>query len=187
MNLLSMKAVAWREDLGGGFFSPQRKSFVWSEGIVARACTSCPDDKVNPNCTCGLYSSPNPEALPEYAKYPSCCFVLLENYGWADIWTGPRDLPNTYVLRSWGAQIVGVVGTLQDGPLSLEPHRFQTALLGVEKYNVKLFNWNVAKKMIEYTWMYSPDVGFSPFDTQQFIPAPAIFYKPNTNGDDLSV
>lgn len=184
MNILSMKALSWRQDKLG-FFSPQRGAFQWPKGVVASECRRgiCGMHKYNSDCTCGLYSSPNPKALDEYAKYPSTVFVLLNLYGWLDCWTGPKDLPHTYVARSWGAQIVGIVGTMTDGsPLKLEPHRYQSALLGFEHYGVKMYPWEVAKDMIQMTWV--DQLGFSPYF--EAIPAPSIFFAQN-KGDTTNV
>lgn len=163
MNLLSLKAIFWDEPRKG-FFSPSRNAFQWFPGIVQRECNrGCEIDIINPDCTCGIYSSPNTKTLVEYAKRPNAVFALLNNYGWVDIWTGPHEFPGTYVLRSWGVKVVGIVGTMTDGSaLQLEPRRYQSALIGLDYFQVKIYPWEVAKEMMKFVWMR--DVHINPFE-----------------------
>ena len=152
MNPLFLKTLVWNEQTKG-FCSPTHHDFVWPKGIVARYCAKCETDNFNPECTCGIYGSPHPNTLVEYAKYKNSVFVLMNSYGWMDVWTGPSDLPNTYITRSWGAQIIGIVGTMiKDHPFALSPQRLQVALLGVDYYQVEVLSWSVAKDMIAITW-----------------------------------
>jgi hypothetical protein len=164
-NLLVLKAVAWNEDLKG-FYSPSHSDFVWPKGIVARQCDRCEIDHFDPICTCGIYASPNPETLIEYATKMNTVFVLLNTYGWVDVWTGPRDIPHTFIVRAWGAQIIGIVGETATGhPLKLSPQREQAAYIGAERYGVDIYPWLLVQSMIAVTWR--EHVKFNPFNPME--------------------
>ena len=162
MNLLSLKTVVW-DDLAGSFRSPTRTEFIWPKGVIASDCHKC-NDEYDPNCHCGIYSSPNPTTLKEYATYTSSVFVLLNLYGWVDIWTAPRDIPHAYVLRSWGAQIIGIVGDNANGKvMSLSATRQLTAINGATYYGVEIYPWQIAEAMISVTWKRHTNVVKDPY------------------------
>lgn len=158
MNILSVKCLAWSQERQV-FHSPQKAEFEWKPGIISRACSKCPTDQINLDCTCGIYASPNPEALYEYAVWPNTLFVLMNTYGWVDIWSGPKDLYWTNVTRSWGTQIVGLIsmnpvkvshGNFEMKPLN--PAKQQSMLWAADYYQVNIFPWAVARSMIHTTW-----------------------------------
>jgi len=163
--LLSLKAVAFDVDRNG-FYSPSQCDFVWPRGVVERQCDTCNPREFDPGCHCGIYSSPNPEILTEYAKFSNTVYVLLNLYGWIDLWTGPADISDTFVIRSWGAKIIGVLATTADPkPRKLPAQRQLSAILGVDYYGVDLMSWLQVKEMITITWENHKTLldGHSPF------------------------
>lgn len=147
---LTLKTIAW-DETRKGFYSPSQQGFLWQPGmVVVSQCPKChkASGLLDLECTCGIYSSPNKKCLTEYAHYPNSIFMLMNNYGTCDIWTGPHDLPHTYVVRSWGAQIVGVIATARNdfGP------RFLTSALATEFFKADIYSLRDATEMIRQNW-----------------------------------
>jgi hypothetical protein len=150
-HLYSLKALVFRP--GKGFFSPSQKDFIWPRGLVVSKCTlGCRDNKIfNPNCSCGIHTSPNPAMLEDYAREKNSVYVLMRLYGWNGIWPGPKEHPEVRVVKSWGAQIMGVVATTTESMI-LSPQRQFSAIKGSEFYEVTLYSWTMARKLIAVSW-----------------------------------
>lgn len=166
-NLLSLKAVVWSKKKQA-FCSPSRQEFQWKIGIVWSECHTgqfCPPQTIHPDCACGIYTSPNPEAIAEYAGDPNSIYALMNLYGTADIWTGPLDLPGTYVVRSAGSRVVGLVNTNMLG-FVLSPRRQVNITLACDIFQYSLFSWDEAREMIRATWREKADM--DPFERSLF-------------------
>jgi hypothetical protein len=167
MNLLTLKALAF-DAKTGTFYSPSHTGFEWRKGIIAKECSKCTIDHCDPKCTCGIYSSPNPEVLLEYAHYSTSIIALMDTYGWDDIWTGPHDLPFTYVMRSWGTQIKGVVGTDFRTNTELSKTRQLSAMKACESFEVKAFPWFRVCRMIMANWATKGHLVKNPYDRDEW-------------------
>ena len=166
MNLLTLKTIAYNstDDV---LYSPSHRDFAWSKGVIARACPRCEIDSCDPNCTCGIYTSPNPETLKEYAKYAGSIHVLMNTFGWVDMWTAPRDILDgrAVVMRSWGTEIIGIVAVDREK----EQLRALTMLRAAEIFEVAVFPWVMVKKMIQVSWRNMPGlIIHDPYDKELF-------------------
>jgi len=152
MNLLTFKSIAW-DERRKGFYSPSHPEYLWDNGIAIRDCVrGCQGRQYDADCRCGIYTSPNWDALDEYAKYPNSIHVLMEIYGWLEIWPGPeRDLPDAFILRSWGTKIKAIINTTPEGEVVL-PQRWNTALLMAERMKKPIFPWHMTKTLVEINW-----------------------------------
>jgi len=160
MRLLTLKTIAL-DAANGTVHSPDRPDFQWGNGTMVATCSTCKNiDVYNPNCTHGIYTSPNPEALDEYARYKNSIFVLGVIYGWFEPWPGPADLPNTFIFRSWGVRVVGLVNTALDGS-RLSPQRWFSAVKASEIFNVQGRPWNLTQAMITESW--KQNFGVNPY------------------------
>jgi hypothetical protein len=169
MNLLSLKAVFFDTERRG-FYSPSRTDFCWPKGIVVAQCDRC-QGQFTEDCTCGIYSSPNPDELVHYDKHNNTVYALLAHYGWIDIWPGPNE--TNHVIRAYGARIVGVVGqnaVASKNPevLQLSPDRQLSAAQGAEFYGVKLYSWAMAQQMIRIRWRQLSKIIPDPYDPRYF-------------------
>lgn len=150
-HLLSLKAIAFDTERRG-FYSPSHRDFLWTKDVVVASCNRCANpDQFNPDCTHGIYSSPNVEALAEYATYKNSVLALMQCFGWIDIWTGPHDIPDAYILRSWGVQILGVIGESAPG-IPLSGQRQLSAINANRLFDVPTYTFTLAKGMIALTW-----------------------------------
>lgn len=149
MNLLTLKTIAYNP-VDDTLYSPSHTGFAWSKGIIARACHRCDTDAFNPDCTCGVYGSPNVEALKEYAKYVNSIHVVMNTYGWVDIWSAPRDIlgGGGLITRAWGTQIVGVVHV----DAHTNPQRAITMLRAAELFEVPVWPLVMVKALIQASW-----------------------------------
>lgn len=163
--ILTLKTIAYDADKDA-FYSPDHRSFMWPQkGIVVRECQMCETKKLDTNCGCGIHTSPNPECLREYARYPNSIFVLLSTYTWFSVWTSPKDIPNCYVARAYAVQPVGIVSTPAIGKnSSLIGQRLLSAIRANKYFDVPLFSYKIAKHMIETTWVNNKDLAFSPYE-----------------------
>lgn len=153
--ILSLKTLAYNTT-NRSFFSPSRNDFKWEKGIIVSWCEKKHDisnlEKVTDeirSCTCGIYSAPNRAALLEYEKYPNSILVLLRLYGWWDLFTGPHDLPNTFVMRSWGARIIGV--QMEDKTTQ----RYMSSVLAAQEFGVSIYPKGFIEEMIQISWLKS--------------------------------
>ena len=175
--LLSLKILVLDDDKKA-FRSPvvsrNRMEYLWSaDRKMVAECDKCQpmfSGEIGDNCTCGLYSSPNFEAIAEYdnGKYAVIC--LLNLYGKVDIWYGPEgkmtwayqtygDLRHTFICRSWGARIVAVVDRSDD--TGMQSHDRNIAMTtAAEILNVPVFGKGLATAMIDKTWMDT--LGYKP-------------------------
>jgi hypothetical protein len=153
--MLSLKTIAWDNDKKC-FVSPSHTEYSWKPGINWAICEKCaPKGEIQLDCTCGVYHSPNPEALTEYESYPTSIIALVKMYGVYDIWSGPLpDLPWTYPTRSDGIRVVGVLGS---GSLKaagfLEGTRGVTEVLALDKFQTTLLPWSLVRAMIQIRWL----------------------------------
>ena len=153
MNILFMKTLAMSPDTMT-YHSPQRKDFTWNDGIMVAQCEKCaPEGTIELDCHCGIYGSPNSEALTEYAVHPTSFNVLLQAYGRVDIWTAPRDVGNgnAYVLRSWAARVIGLVEETHYQFFSSDV-RAQAAVAASMHFDVAIYPLEMVKSMIKTTW-----------------------------------
>jgi hypothetical protein len=81
----------------------------------------------------------------------------MKNYGTVDVWTGPKDLPNTYVCRSWATRIIGVLKEDNDNE-----QRYMSSVLAAEKFEVAIYQKWMATKMIQASWEVLADI--NPFE-----------------------
>jgi hypothetical protein len=176
--LLSLKILVL-DDSKKAFSSPVvahgRKEYLWTAD--RRMIAEC--DKCNPgfsgdigkDCTCGLYSSPNFEAIAEYDHSKNAILCLLNLYGTVDIWYGPEgrragnhvngDLTHTFVLRSWGARIIGLVDRgLTEVEDSWWFNHSVASTVAAEILNVQIYSKDMVTSMIDKTWMDT--VGYKP-------------------------
>jgi len=152
--MYSLKAIAWNNDRRK-FVSPSHTDYEWNLGINWGICSKClPNGSIGLDCTCGIYHAPNPEALEEYEQYPTSIIALVKMYGVYDIWSGPADLSWTFPTRSDGIRIAGILG---NGSLKaagfLEGTRGVTEMLALSMFNVRLWDWREARKIIRYRWI----------------------------------
>jgi len=166
MNRLSLKAVVYNP-ITNAFHSPTRQSFTWSKDVTARACPKCNTDQVNPDCTCGIYSSPNPAVLTEYARSRNSVYVVLNTFGWDDICLAPEDVGPGLVLRSWGAQIVMAVSTELNGQ-PLEPQRQLCMIKLLENFDITPYPWGMVKTIIKVNWNQPYLIVKDPYDPEQY-------------------
>lgn len=146
--LLSLKSIAWNETLKG-FFSPSHQDFIWPSGIVVAGCEHAVEyGGIGLECTCGIHSSPNIRILKDYQHFPNSIIVLLNLYGDWDLWTGPADMADTYVLRSWGAQVVGVA---LEEPKNNQ--RFMSSILASQFFGVEIDHISTLENMIRQNWI----------------------------------
>lgn len=161
MNLLSLKAVV-RDPKSGKLFSPSKTSFAWGKGIIASQCSGkCPPFTIGDDCRCGIYSSPNLQALDEYHTFENSLVVLLHTYGEAEIWTAPSDIWDAYVVRSWGASIVGVLMSGEDHFTAKSRYMLECLMLISQEFEVEIFIWKVIKEIITLNW--KEKLGFDPY------------------------
>jgi hypothetical protein len=151
MNILFLKTLAMNPNTLT-YHSPQQKDFTWEGGIMVAKCEKCaPLGTIGIDCHCGIYGSPNPEALTEYAVHETSFNALLQAYGRVDVWTAPDDLWYCYVLRVWAARVIGIVET--DGLDLLAPDaRGQAAITAAGYFNCGIYSIPMAKGMIDITW-----------------------------------
>jgi len=164
-NILSLKTIAYNRDLKA-WVSPSHKEYHWVPGINLPVC-SVVHDEIPTDCWCGIYSSPNPKTLDEYASYSNSIPVLLNNYSWVDIWTAPLDLNGMLVCRSGGARIIGVAWIDPNNEENLgfkDAQRWAAALQACEFFDVKAYPWKITKQLIQTTWIEWANV--DPFDAK---------------------
>jgi hypothetical protein len=153
--MYSLKTIAW-DNKRHVFVSPAHTEYCWKPGVNWAICSKCAQlGEIQLDCTCGVYHSPNPEALSEYEVYPTSIIAMVKMYGVYDIWSGPTpDLPWTYPTRSDGIRVVGILGS---GSLKsagfLEGTRGITEGLAVSKFQVNLYPWKLARGMIRERWL----------------------------------
>ena len=170
-NSLVLKTIAWNES-ERGFFSPSHTGFLWGRDVVASMCEKCQIiGRIESDCTCGLYGSPNPETLIEYHSYPNSIVVLMNTYGTIDVWTAPKDIPNCYVTRSWGMKIVRIIGTEIVSHKRLRGQRDISAGLASEMFDSPRISLKGAKYIIRETWTKTDEdreviIGFDPYQKQ---------------------
>ena len=162
-NPFVLKAIAWDEDQQK-FCSPDRKKFTWDTDIVRSICTSdpqCPEDDIRDDCTCGLYGSPNWQAVDEYFRYPNSVMVLMKCYNVLNIWTGPHDLSDCYVTRTWGMRVAHVVkpDIIRDGGKMAQ--RLMAAVWAADYYNCSVLDIAVIEQIIKISW--NEVCGINPF------------------------
>jgi hypothetical protein len=174
MNPLTLKTLAYNTDISA-WCSPSKKDFLWKPGINKSECdldirlsmAYIPNILDHQTHHCGIYSSPNPKTLREYATYETSIVVLLNNYGFLDIWTAPIDLNGYYICRSWAARIVAVAwfhpidenkpGYEQDGA------KWAAACHAMDTFGINALPWKEIKEMIKVTWNIT---GLDPFDKE---------------------
>lgn len=152
--VLSLKTLLWKPNTQE-LVSPQKKFYTWQDGYMTAQCDSC-GEEFDPECTCGIYHSPHPEALEEYAKYPSSIFALIKLYGWTDRWYAPMDVlkGKAFAIRTWRVRIVGFVA---DDPFGGAQWNLQRMLAVTEvaqrfqKYLI--YPWFQAKDLVRKTWI----------------------------------
>lgn len=153
MLLLSLKTIAWNET-HHGFFSPSHRGFMWEKDVIVAGCEHVEvHGQIGMDCTCGIHSSPNARVLKDYQHFPNSVIVLLSLYGMVDTWTGPKDLPNTYVVRSWGAQVVGVAKEE-----FTNKQRFMSSVLAAQCFEVAIEPLEMLEAMIQSTWKSVVDI-----------------------------
>lgn len=167
MNLLFLKTIAM-DPVTQTYHSPQKKDYIWSDDIMVAQCEKCaPVGTIGNDCHCGIYGSPNPEALVEYARHPTSFNVLLQAYGKVDIWTAPQDVGDglAYVLRSWAARVVAIV---EDTKYQFwdSDNRATAAITASLLLNVSIYPLKLAKEMIATTWR--EHAGFDPYDNKGY-------------------
>ena len=165
MNAISLKTICYDTDLKA-WVSPSHKEYHWHPGINLPTC-SIVHTKIPTDCRCGIYSSPNPLTLDEYASYKNSILVLLNNYSWIDIWTAPLDLNGMLVCRSGGARVIGIAWIdpdKEDNPGFEDPQRWAVALQGAEYFDVNAYPWKITKQLIQTTWIEWANV--DPFDAE---------------------
>lgn len=148
MMMLSLKSVAWDESRKG-FFSPQQTGFFWPSGaVVAAQCEHITElGDVSENCHCGIYSSPNTNILTEYEVYPNSIIVMLNLYGKYRIYKGPSDKAGSFVLRSWGAKVVGIA---EESPKNMQ--RYMTTVLAAQFFCVPIQKLSEIEMMVRLNW-----------------------------------
>lgn len=151
--ILSLKAIAYSTSTRT-FCSPSRTDFAWQKGIMASSCHKNHDisnlEKVTDGikaCTCGLYSSPNEATLEEYKHYPNSIIVLLKLYGFWDLWTAPADIKDAFVMRSWGARIIGV--QMEDKTTQ----RYMSSVLAAQTFDVNIYPKSLVEEMLQANWV----------------------------------
>jgi len=158
MSILFLKTIAYDVDRKG-FYSPSWRDFLWTPEVVVAQCEKCaPTGEIGLDCTCGIYGSPNTETLEEYHKYPNSIIAIMNAYGRFDIWNGPRDLSQYYVIRCWGAKIVGILITDLTTKYNITGQRAQSAVLAMDKFNVSGKQLYLAKEMIQQSWLKTVDI-----------------------------
>jgi hypothetical protein len=176
MNLLMLKAIIYdaRKNI---FVSPSRKEFAWNkDGIVVSTCQQhyyspfgkCTPDKRAEMCTCGIYGSSHPKAVQEYVDYPNSIIVLMNCYGWAEVWTGPSDLYDAFIVTTYSARVVGVLNDKEQFKRGMsflsvedETSRNNAIAVAAEYFQVDTYPWDVMQEMISLTWKHW--VKFDPF------------------------
>jgi hypothetical protein len=167
VNILFMKTLAM-DVVNQTYHSPQRKDFTWQEGIMVAQCADCASTgTIGLGCTCGIYGSPNIEALDEYAKHPTSFNVLLQAYGRVDVWTAPDDIWQAYIVRCWAAKVIGIVED-KNYPLFDNNIRSQAAVAATYCFDVKAYPLKFAKDMIRETWLIKDNkVCIDPYDAKE--------------------
>ena len=153
---LFIKTIVW-DQKRKGFYSPSKIDFLWKDGIIVAGCDKCAIfGDIQDDCTCGIYGSPNPETLDEYIEYPNSIIVLMRAYGTLDVWTAPKDLPGEfYVIRSWGARIVGVIADNWKTGMAEYGQRGTSVGYALEVFSGSMaYKWKLAREMIRATWMF---------------------------------
>lgn len=148
MMFVALKTIAWDEGRKG-FYSPQQTGFYWpASAVVAAKCSHItePGD-VSRACHCGIYASPNTNILTEYEVYPNSIVVLLNLYGTVRGMFGPKDKPETFVLRAWGARIIGIV---EEKPQNIQ--RYMSTLLEAQQFRVPIQKLVDVEEMILANW-----------------------------------
>jgi hypothetical protein len=151
MNVLMMKTIAMNPDKNI-YLSPSRKDFTWEKDIMVARCEQCaPTGTIGLECNCGIYGSPNIEALTEYESYSTSFNVLLNTYGRVDVWTAPDDIWACYIVRAWAAKVIGIV---QDDryPLLSNSLRSQAAVTAMDYFDVSAYSLKQAKQFVDVTW-----------------------------------
>lgn len=173
---LSLKTIAFDSNRNG-FYSPTMSNFLWPMGdnIVESGCEHA--EKVGmlgEDCHCGIWSSPNEDALDEYAKYPNSVLLFLNTHGRSIVWPGPFDIPNTHVLRSWGIRIIGVIREIKQGEKNAE--RILSMAYAREYFspdgNTPLEVWELAdaQRLIQQNWIKVSAAEGNRIDPYQFRP-----------------
>ena len=152
--MFSLKTIAWNSDRKV-FVSPSHTEYSWKPGINWAICEKCaPNGKIGLDCTCGVYHSPNPEALEEYEFHKTSIIALVKMYVVYDIWDGPCNLSWTYPTRSDGIRVIGILGS---GSLVskgfLKGTRGITEGLALEKFHVSLYPWSTVRQWIQIKWL----------------------------------
>ena len=153
-NPFVLKTIVWDEE-DQRFCSPDRKSFVWGTDIVKSICTQdpkCPDDDIRDECTCGLYGSPNWQAINEYFRYPNSVMALMKCYNVLNIWTAPWDIPNCYVTRTWGMRVAHIVKPDVMKDRGNMAQRYTSAVWAADYYNARVLDLAVINQIIKISW-----------------------------------
>jgi hypothetical protein len=168
MNKLVLKTIVYDAN-DDRFHSPSQKDFIWTREVtVAKCFRGCKGDDFNPNCTCGIYASPNPAVITEYVKYPNSVYVLLNTLGWCDIWSAPDDVGPGLITRSWGVQIIGVVTTEPTTNGFLSPQRYLCSVKVLEHFRVNPYPWAMARLLIQASWNRPESKIKDPYDPRQW-------------------
>lgn len=165
MTTLFLKTICFDKDRRG-FYSPQQRDFIWEpDKVIVAQCAKCAiKGTIGLHCHCGLYGSPNPETLVEYCSFPNSIVALMNAYGRLDLWSGPSDLSQYYVLRCWGARIVGILTTdIERLQLNIRDQRAQSAVWAMDRFNVSGIQWYIMKEMIRQSWLRTPGLELDPY------------------------
>jgi hypothetical protein len=189
MNILFLKTLAM-DPKTLTYHSPQRKDFTWQEGIMVAQCEKCaPEGTIGLDCHCGIYGSPNPEALKEYAVHPTSFVALLNAYGRVDVWTAPDDIWQCYVIRAWAARVVAIVAIKDEDTiydiLNGTDDRSMAAIAAITHFDVPLYPWLKTREMIEFTW--EEHLQINPYMADTDDPWRAPNYDWRTNGQAYCV
>jgi hypothetical protein len=197
MNLLILKAIIY-DAKTNVFVSPSRREFVWHQnGIVTSTCQRhpmspygvCTPDVRADSCTCGIYGSSHPGAVQEYVDYPNSIIVLMNCYGWAEVWTGPSDLHNTFIVTTYSARVVGVLNEKElehnRGVYSPEDlvSRENAIAVAAEYFQVDTYPWSLIQGMISATWKHW--VQFDPFIQNDHIRMEDELYQEKKHADEV--
>lgn len=161
---LTLKTLAW-DQKQRMFCSPTRTDFCWPpKAVVTSYCSrGCEDGEMGEACKCGLYGSPNPEALEEYETHNTSIIAIMHCLGDFEIWPGPDDpsegqpLPDVFITRVWAAKIVGLVN---DDPFgqTISVLKQRAILVGAQIYEIPVYPWEEAKDLIRHCWLNDPDI-----------------------------
>jgi hypothetical protein len=134
--------------------SPMRTDFHWPQPVTWAEChRGCPVDEDNHviseiKCSCGIYSTINPDILSYYVEGDNFVPILVECLGYYWYHESNRD-PEIRGYTSAGVQVAAVIGDYVNRHVNT-PHMWITAL--ADFYSVPVISLEEGNALIDWSF-----------------------------------